>query len=207
MDVPTLIRRVKRSFGDDGDVMLSNPQDYLDWANEAQMRIVRETNCLTATLSQAASTFPVAYPADFLRLRRVLYGTVALQEINVEDLDAKAFDTTVKDAPIFFYFLNNTIALYPTPLASDSTSVSLQYTKTPTSLALISDALTVPVHYHDDIVNWCLYRAHERNENWQAADHAMDLFNKALGLRVEDTVQVEDTYTIIRDDPYEVGWM
>ena len=207
MDVPTLIRRVKRSFGDDGDVMLSNPQDYLDWANEAQMRIVRETNCLTGSVSRAANTFPLAYPADFLRLRRLVYGTVVLSEINIEDLDLKSFDTTVKDTPMYFYFINNTIALYPTPVTSDTTVVTVQYSKQPTTLTLTSDVLTVPTHYHDDIVNWILYRAHERNENWQAADHASQMFEKAFGFRTEDINQTEDSYPVIRDDPWEVGWM
>ena len=71
MDMTTLIRKVGRSFGDTGQIVITN-DDIIDWVNEAQLKICRQTHCLTATTSQQANVFPVSLPSDFLVCKRVV---------------------------------------------------------------------------------------------------------------------------------------
>lgn len=205
MNVVTVIRKARRSFGDDGSVFHSDA-DFIDWINDAQMQIARETNCLTGVSTAAASTFPVAYPADFIRVRRLTYNGIALSMIAIEELDSKYADLTDQDEPLFYYFVNNTICLFPDPLNSDSKSVVIQYAKTPTDVTLTVDPLTVPIHYHEDVVTWCLAKAHERNENWKGMEAAMTKFNANMSMRVEDFNMPEDTYPVVRDDDYEMWY-
>ena len=60
MDVATLIRKVQRRFGDSNQIII-DIQDIVDWANAGQQQIARETKCLSTTLTQSASAFPVAF--------------------------------------------------------------------------------------------------------------------------------------------------
>jgi len=207
MDVATVIRNVKRSFGDDGDVLFDNPGDYIDWINDGQMQIARQTGCLSGTSTGAASTYPLTYPADFMRVGRLRYGNYALDPIRLEDLDAKKLDLTSKDRPFFYYPLNGTICLFPDPTDTDTTSVVLNYVKTPVVITVIGDALTVPVHYHPDVITWCLMKAHERNENYRMMEMMKMKFDENLGMRNEDYDNPDESYSVIRDDPWEEYWV
>lgn len=202
MDVPTLIRKVQRLFGDDAQILISNT-DLIDWINDAQLQIVRETNCLTATHNAAASTFPIATPASFMRAFRILYGNLTLQPTTLEDLDSKNHDLSYfTGSPAFYYIFANQIFLFPDPLSSDTTTVTIQYSKYPDTVSLTTDPLTVPVIYHEDIVRFCLARAHERNENYRAYEINMNEFLTRIGQRIHEHDVQDDTYTVIRDDPH-----
>lgn len=205
MDVSTVIRNVKRSFGDDGDILFDNPADYIDWINDGQMQIARESSCLSGSTSANASLFPLAYPSGFLRAARVLYGNRTLDLIRLEDLDVKKFDMTTKDTPFFYYLLNNTICLFPDPTDTDTTSVTVQYTKTPAVITTTADALTIPEHYHMDLIRWCLMKAHERNENYRAMEMMKQQFDANMNMRNEDADNADETYAVIRDDPWDEG--
>lgn len=204
MDVSTIIRTVQRQVGDDGNVVFDNPDDYIDWINEAQLEIARETECLIGSSTAAASTFPVAYPSDFIKVKRLTYGGVSLDFVNIEDLDAKKLSVSEQDVPVFFYFVNNTIALFPDPTASDSTSVVFLYAKTPVIIDDINDALTIPTHMHTDVVKWCLMRAFTRVENYRAAEASQAAFEKGVAKRIDPTEDSVDSYPVIRDDPWEM---
>lgn len=206
MDVPTLIRNVQRTFGDDNQVFITEA-DVMDWVNDGQMEIVRETGCLVATVTPAASAFPYTLPADFIRVARVRYGTYSLDLIRLEDLEAKKFDLTSKDTPFFYYLKNDTICLFPDPTDSDATVVTFEYLKTPTVITTTAGLLTVPVHFHADLILWCVMKAHERNENYRAMELALQRFKNNLSVRVDDTDNADETYPVIRDDPWAMGWV
>jgi hypothetical protein len=196
-----LERRVQRRFGDSNQVFITEA-DIIDWTNDGQLAIVRETRCLTGTSSAAASTFPVNKPTDFLKMLRITYNGMPLSYVDIEELDARYTDLSTQDVPILWYIANDQIALYPDPTNTDSTSVVMYYSKVPTTIAVNSDPLTIPTLYQVDLISYVLMRAHERNENWMGYDRCMADYTKGLAERMDEAFEPEDTYFVKRDD----GW-
>lgn len=202
MDLNTLLRKVQRRFGDSAQVFITEA-DVIDWVNEGQLVIARETKCLSTSVSNNASAFPIAKPSDLLKIERVTYNGQPVVYCDIEDLDSKYLDLTTKDIPVFYYINNNQICLYPDGNDSDTKQVVVAYARIPASIALISDALTIPTAFHEDLVSFVLIRAHERNENWKAVETLTAEFQRNLSHRLEDTNTPDDTYPVIRDDPGE----
>src|SRR4051812_29184387 len=99
-----IIRQVGRSFGDTNEIVITNA-DIFDWINEAQLNICQKTECLKATVTYAANTFPHAYPTDFIRAIRVLYNNISLEEIQLKDLDSRGINlTTPNTNPQYYYY-------------------------------------------------------------------------------------------------------
>lgn len=200
MDLATLLRKVQRRFGDSAQVFITEA-DVIDWVNDGQLTIARETKCLSLTVSNPASSFPIAKPTDLLKIQRVTYNGSPINFCDIEDLDSKYLDLSVKETPVFYYFNENQICLYPDALDTDSTAVKITYARIPASIAVIGDALTIPTAFHEDLVSFVLIRAHERNENWKAVEMITAEFQRNLSNRLEDTNVPDDTYPVVRDDP------
>lgn len=204
MDVSTVIRKAQRRFGDTSGVLLSS-NDWWDFINDAQLQIVRLTGDLLFTVSgPAASTFPLNFPSDMIRGERCTYSGQALSLITKDDLDARQIDETLyRDSPNFYYYYAGQVHLYPDPPVGDTQTATFTYWSMPTEVILNSTPLSVPVAYHEDIVTFCVARAHERNENWAQYERTMAEFNNALSSRKEEATIKDDTYQIIRDDPWD----
>lgn len=210
MNVSAVIRKYQRLFGD-SDFVLTTQTDVFDWIDEAQLRIVRDTHVLTGNNTSAASTYyPTGktLPADWIMTKRVTYGTSpsvqVLRKIDIEDLDSLNINPIdPADSPSFFYIFAGTIRLYPLLSSTDIISVSHDYVKMPTAIASTATPLDVPISFHEDIVRFCIMRAHERNENWRAMEESSNAFEGALGLRKEEGTVLDDSYYVIRADPDE----
>lgn len=203
-----IVRKVGRQFGDTDNVVIGTSgtitNDFYDWINEGQLIIAKKTECLVTSLVQAASTFPVTFPVDCIRTARVIYGTVPLERIDIEDLDAKAVDLTARlSNPQFFYDRLRKLNLYPLQNASDATSVTWDYVAAPTAIDNTTQTLSIPAIYHDELYRFCLSRAYERNENRIAAMDTMTDFKERMGDAAENEYTKDDGYPIRRDDPWE----
>jgi len=206
MDIATLVRKVQRSFGDDNQIFISEA-DLLDWINDAQAQIARETSCITTTVSTAASNFPYTFPSDFIRVKILRYGTKPLVPVEVEDLDMKQYDLTQRGQECYFYYVeNDKINLFPLQPSGDTTTVTFRYAALPTVVTAVGNSLTVPVQFHEDLVRYCLARAHERNENYRGMEIAMSEFQARISARKEDVDNPDDTWSVVRDDPWEGGF-
>jgi hypothetical protein len=205
MDTLVLIRKVQRSFGDDNSIFIKQ-DDILDWINDAQLQIVRETNCLVEEAFVAANLFPWTLPDNFLKTARVLYGPKILSYVPVEGLDSQSADLSNVYVPNLYYFIKDQMRLYPNASTTDATSVTIQYDKMPVAITSTSEQLTVPPVYHEDIVRFCLARAHERNENYRGMEIAMQEFAARISDRIDESDVQDEAYSVIRDDPYWVGY-
>jgi hypothetical protein len=205
MNLTTLVRKVQRLFGDTSNEIVIQQTDIFDWVDEAQLQIARKTHCLTKSVpGVVASTFPLALPADWIMSKRLVYGNTILKFVEIDDLDALSYDATIPvDSPSVYYIFNKQINLYPNKGATDTTQLRHDYVCAPTVIASIATPLDVPLSYHEDIVRYCVMRAHERNENYKTQQTSSDTFEAYSGERMqESTVQNEDNF-VIRDDPGE----
>lgn len=197
MDIATYTRRVQNAFGDKYEIQLTK-QDIIDALNEAQRYVTRETHCLSATATAAANTFPIII-ADLMLIDRATYGGRLLDFTQEEAIDGW-YTTPQIGVPMVYYLKTNKIHLWPTPLASDTTSVAVTYVPEPTQYTTITATntiLQVPIPYHDDMVMLALVRAHEMNENYRAAELKMTEFqNNVSHRRYEQQVGKDQAYQI-----------
>lgn len=201
--VSDVARQVGRSFGDTDQILITNA-DIIDWVNEAQLELVKRTNCNIATVTAVASSYPIIMPAGSVGVTRILYGTVPLVEVDIGQLDALGVDLTIRQtSPMYYYFRDRKVNLYPLQPTADTTTVSTDYVQHPTTVTLVTDPLTTPDTYNPEIVKYVLAKAHERNENLTAYQQKMAEFQESANADADNEANHTQSYPVIRDDPWE----
>lgn len=205
MLVSDIERKVKRIFGEGGEVFITQA-DVIDWINDGINQIIRETKCNITTTTAVASTFVsgVQLPTGFIQMVRVTYDSTPLPFVALEDLDSKYSNLAGPDSPVYYYVDSaNKMWLFPGSSASDSRIVSYTYTSIPTALTTAGQTPGIPERYHEDLVIFCKMRAYERNQDQRLQQGAYEEFNARISLRIAEDTATDDTYAVIRDDPWE----
>lgn len=187
MNVATLVSQVKRQFGDEYDVIITNPDIY-GWIHDAQLDIIRRTGVNEQTVATTVGAFPVSVP-DQITIKRVSIGGTALINISREELDLLGLSTTLSpDTPKYWYRDGSSVRVWPQK-PGDTTSVSIHYAKVPPLLTGAGgEVFAVPESYHTDILHYCLARAHNKNENWTGEKQEMDYYERNVGNRMSEAV-------------------
>ena len=201
----TLERKVRRLFGDENNIVIER-QDIIDWANSAMVDIARTTQCLPFDITQAANTFPATYD-DFISMYRMTYGTPASVKTftTLESIDSESVNNSAAvGQPKRYYIRGNRVYLYPTPELGDTTPVTVTYNRMPAELTLVAvDPLDVPISYHEDLVRYCLARAYEKNENYQAQETSDSTYKEGLAQRIWEKNQADESFPFVRPDPMD----
>lgn len=180
MNTAGVLRRIKNLFGDDNNIVLHD-DDMLDWINEAQLEIARETACRNASTTTAASNFIGGHNvADLLTVRGIKYGSTHLQPISFQELIRQSSLLTPTGTPDYFYMDGGDIFLYPEPSSGDSTTVTIRYVDYPTDLTTTGSSLDISAKYHNELVLYCLAKAHERNRDEGMANYYLEQFYSYL---------------------------
>src|SRR6186713_2870097 len=90
MDVETVLRRVKRQFGDEYDVVI-NDDDIYGWIYEAEMDIIRNTGSNEQTMTQSSTAFPLDIPAN-VNITRILINGTPLSYLSQNVIDDQGFN-------------------------------------------------------------------------------------------------------------------
>ena len=69
VDVVTALRRIKRQFGDEYDVVIID-DDIYGWIYEAESDIIRNTGCNDTKLTVSSTSFPSDVPAS-VNIKRI----------------------------------------------------------------------------------------------------------------------------------------
>lgn len=189
MDVETILRRIKRQFGDEYDVLI-NDDDIYGWIYEAEMEIIRNTGSNEQQQTALTSAFPLNIP-DNVNIIRLSIDGKALTYLPVNELTTQNLNLAATGARSSWYKKNSSIYLYP----SDSLvqTVKIDYTKIPTVMQgdATANTFTIPERYRTDVIQWCLSKAHDKNRNYQAARMHMENFERATGIRVEEAASID----------------
>jgi hypothetical protein len=210
MLVSEIATRVKRQFGDEANIQISD-SDIIRWVNDAQREITVEQNLLQAKATASSVVGQVEYtiPTDTLTLRSVKFQGRKLQPMSLNEADEAIpdLDDTANypsGTPSSFWVWANNISLYPKP--DTVQTLEIYYTRQPAAVTATSDEPEVPLSYHNRIVEYCLAQAYELDENWQAAQAKSQQFERGLD-KLKDTVDWvhRDYYpSITSTDDY--GW-
>lgn len=204
MATADIIRKTQRSFGDDHEIFLSKA-DIVDFINEAIDELARSTKYKETSSTGAASTYATTGVAhnSAIFIHRVFYGTKPLALIDRESLDRLSTSQVVNQAePVAYYFIGNTVHLFPRPLATDSTTITVYYSTIFTHLVDENSALPtdMPPVWENDIVNYCKAKANERNENYRAAEYYLKLWVEGLAQRSYEAVSRDDSFYTVGVD-------
>lgn len=208
MLVSEVFRRVQALVGDRGEVLILKA-DMIDWINDAIDEIIRETHDgeISQTFNASVgfvtiASFEVLH--GVMPIKRAMYGVNSLVPISLEDLDEKGYDLTTTGTPELVYIRDSSIRFYPIPLSTDVTQIVITLANIRAALATPTNdatALPIPLAWHSAVVDYTLSKAHEKNQDWEAASHSMGAFKEATGQRIHQANATSDSYPVIRDDP------
>lgn len=201
MNTAGVVTRVKSLFGDSNEIFI-NDSNIVDWINEAQLEICRETHYKvgTSTANNAQAFRTGVTLTDALLIRTITYGTTPLSLMDTETIDRMGLRELSDGIPQAYYFVGPAIYLFPKPESTDTTTVTVSYVKAPTDLTTTGSSLDIPVVYHNDLCNFIVMRAHERNENYRAAELYEAKFRASLGQRRYEGLSQDDSYRMVGPD-------
>jgi hypothetical protein len=209
MNVEQIMRASMRMIGDTSGAMIQS-SDVLTWMNEGQLEVVRRTACLADTNEVEVEAGVVGYdlPGDFLDFIRVTLDGRKLRKTTVQEVDNVDPDRDLPDSesaqPKVFYKLGTQIKLFPKP-ATDGT-LEIEYTRQPTQLIQNADIPEIPVNMHGDILQYCIAKGKEMDEDQAAAGSAMAVFEHRLAQSLDDaTDENQESYPAVRLIPGDEG--
>ena len=143
MEVAAALRRVKRSFGDEYAVVISD-QDIFDWIYDAELDIIRHTSDNDITLTIPANGFPLNVP-DRVNIKRLAVNGKALTYTTVSELDLRQASVSTNGGVQFWYFQGGILNLWPVPAVLDKYNVEVTYSKTPSPMSVVAPYLAMGI--------------------------------------------------------------
>jgi len=198
MNLADVKTRVKRQFGDDASVQIMD-DDITRWANDAQRNIVMQNETVlqvTALADSVAGQQDYAFPSDLLVLRSIRYkreegdlSFYALKGMSPGEFDEyiDGWDGTAygPSYPVAYTTYANTISLYPIPVSSNVGNIKITYSRQPVDLTSDIDEIDLPLSYHNAVVEYCMAKAYELDEDWGAATNLAAQYNNSVALNKE----------------------
>lgn len=139
MDIATLVRKIKRQFGDEHNILI-NDQDIYDWVNECQLQIIRDTTSNDTSFTTPVNQFPVEI-FDRVMVKRVAINNRALTPYTLSEIDSAKYSTTQEGAPSYWYVEDGFVHLWPKAPIADTYNVVITYATTPTPFQLVAPYL------------------------------------------------------------------
>lgn len=202
MNTAGVIARVQSIFGDANGVFITNTH-IVDWINNGQLEIARETQykiSTDASTYQANDFIAGVNITTALLIKKIKYDTRYLALIDSETPDRMSTPFAEDENPRAYYIIGQSIFLYPAPASTDVTQMTVTFVSAPTDLASEASALDIPVRFHNDLCNFVIGRAHERNENWRAAEYYEQKFRASLAQRKFESMSGDDSFYSVGPD-------
>lgn len=199
----TLVQDIRRTFGDEAGVQLDN-EDIKRWANAAQMEIVNNNKAVKAksTLPTAVGTGDYTFPdVKIQQIESLHFDNVRLESLPFAEAERIIISSdpqgVQQGTPSFWYEWDGTLSLWPKPDAVKN--LTLYYTAYPDDLTgSTAQLLSVPDKFYNAIVDFCLAKAYEMDEDLNASQMAEQRFRAALENQMEDERQGQNmTYPVI----------
>lgn len=216
MNVSDIQTRVKRAFGDESGVQVTDT-DIVRWINDGQRHIVLHNESL---LEKSGFTDVVAgqqeydLPVDLLVLRSVSIKAVGytsyvrlkgfrLTEFN-EYIDGWDGNVHSQGVPSAYCLHAGKLELFPIPDSSVTNGLKIYYNRKPTEVVTSADTPDLPELYHKALVKYCMQEAYEMDEDWEAASAKnQDMTSDINLLRGREDWKQQDAYptiTVLAED-------
>jgi hypothetical protein len=203
MFVSEIQDRVKNIFGDTAGVQIDDPM-ILDWINDGQTDICRKAECLSGlhTASIVAGTGGYPYPADFIKEVAVKVNGVKLARLTQPSIDVLFPDRdeeTIRGNSLYYFHWNRNVNLYPKPEISTANGLVMWYIRTAAQLTGSAQTPEIPAIFHEDLVEYCIWRALQQDEQWPAAREKKSEYDARLLQTVYDSKTLDaNEYPAVR---------
>lgn len=198
-----LLQDIKRTFGDESGVQLSN-EDIQRWANAAQQEIVTSNKAIKAksTLPSVVGTSTYSFPAvKIQQVESIHYDNIRLESLPFSEAERYIIsedpNQEQQGTPLFWYEWAGEFSLWPKP--DDTKNITIYFTAYPEELTGdTTQFLGVPDKFYNAIVDYIMSKAYEMDEDMQASQLSEQRFRGALDNQMEDERQAQHmTYPVI----------
>jgi hypothetical protein len=201
--------RVRSQFGDQSGAQLGDPA-ILSWINDGQREIVNSNSILRGTkiTNLVANQQDYSFPDDkVLAIEAIYVSGYPIQ--NISPQAAREYIIALDperqlnaERPEVWYERAGVITFYPVPSRSIPNAIKLEYIQTPTPLINLTETLSIPDRYFNELTNYVISQALEMDENYTAAAYKLGQFREGLDrLNLKDTLSQTDLYTQLLPDP------
>lgn len=192
MDGTEIARRVKRLFGDESGVQVTD-DDLVDWINDACREIYLQSDTLAQAVELTASieNNGIYYlPDDSYTIRSVSYAeeNQSFYQLRFmpnhamsEYMDGYDGSDGLKGTPTF-YFKGDTAGefrIYPVPEVNTGT-IKVSYSRLPFPVASLNDTVDIEDRYFTAVVEYCLMKAYEMDEDWEAVSRKAEYVQSTI---------------------------
>lgn len=174
MIVADVISRVTRTFGDESNAQITEA-DIIRWINDGQNEIAQVQELLESTATTVTTAGRVDYdlPDTLVRLKAVYYDDMKLPNLSTQEFDEwiRQWNDGSKGSGDSYVYTSwgNKVTLFPAPV--DEKELKLYFSCFPKPVSAKTDDLSLPLRYHNRIVEYVLQQAFELDENWDAASY------------------------------------
>lgn len=186
MNIQDVTTRIQRTFGDEAAVQVSQ-SDVYRWINDAQREAcMQHENLLqkVAYVTGVVGQNEYSLPTDCLTVNGIYYresssATVSyykMQFLSISDFNDYCDGWSGPDygngLPQVYTRGDTTegkFVVFPPPDAAYTNAFKINYARYPTDVASLSDPIDLPVYYHNYVVEFCLMKAYEMDEDWDSA--------------------------------------
>lgn len=196
---------VKRMFGDESGVQITDV-DIARWANDAQTEIVNSNKAIKAksTISTVIDTATYDFPAvSIQQVESLHYDNSPIPNVPFAQAETQIIQSdpgnVSSGTPVFWYEWAGQITLWPKPDAVKN--LTLYYTAYPEKLTGdTSQLIGVPDKFYTAVVDYCLSKAYELDEDLNLTQAADARFRASLENQAEDERQAAHmTYPVIQE--------
>ncbi len=203
--------RVRSTFGDTSGAQLGDAP-ILNWINDGQREIVnsnpilRDTKITNVVKEQSDYTFPsdkvLLIEAIYIEGYPLAYLTPNEARTYIRKQDPLL--ASQAERPEIYYERAGIITLYPVPNKNITNGMKLEFIKNPTPLTLLSQTLSVPDRYFNELVTYVIAQALEMDENYEAASYKISQFREGLNRQnTKDTISQAALYSGVLSDPVD----
>ena len=185
MNVTEFVQAVKRQYGDEADIYITN-SDIYQWIYEAELQVIRDTENNETTLTTNVFPTTLATPNNnAVHVRRCTYNNIPLTYITQQELDAlQLTQLDTGGEPVYWYRFSPTQwTVYPLP--PTAALVKFYCIVIPTLMAGAPSAnfFVTQTPFHPDMIHYVVARAHNKNRNYTAEQISMAMWQKTLAGR------------------------
>lgn len=191
LTVGEIFTRVKNLFGDQDGLQITEAM-CINWINDAMREAVMQHDNLfpeEAFIATVVDQSDYSLPSDLLSLTHVWYTDndtyyvlkwLSPTEFN-EYIDGFTGDYYGAGFPLVYTrFTNGTIKLFPKPDVSTANGLKIVYNRYHTPVAASGDTPETPQYYDSYLEHFCMMKAYELDENWEASDRKAQLVQNTL---------------------------
>ena len=158
-----------------------------DVFNEYSLPFMQSVQSYTVTANVSDITNGAGLPTNYVQAINLTVTTDSKEKL-IEFMPYRVLDTLYPDPtdvlahtpglPIYWYFYNDTIRLFPAP--DNAYIVSLQYNKKPTELTVDGDIPEVPSEFREALVMGAAYRVLQVKDNYDQASVLQNKYDEIL---------------------------